>query len=147
MKAPMDERDEALVAEAAAAREAAYAPYSKFRVGAAVRARDGRIFRGCNVENASYPLSVCAERNAVAAMVVAGAREIEAIAVVTDRDPPVTPCGGCRQVIRELGPRARVILASTRGARAETTIEDLLPRSFGPRDLGAAGVAPAEARP
>ena len=114
----------------------AYAPYSRFRVGAAVRAPDGTIYRGCNVENASYPLSVCAERNAIAAAVAGGARRIEAIAVVGDTPEPIAPCGGCRQVIREFGRNARVILASVRGARAETTIEALLPKSFGPEHLG-----------
>jgi cytidine deaminase len=132
----LPERDEALVAEAAAARERAYAPYSKFCVGAAVRAPGGRIFRGCNVENASYPLSVCAERNAIAAMVEGGGREIEAIAIFADSPKGlVSPCGGCRQVIRELGPKARVILANPHGKRLETTIEALLPWSFGPGHL------------
>jgi cytidine deaminase len=133
-----NDRDEALVREAAAARERAYAPYSRFLVGAAVRAADGRVFRGCNVENASYPLCVCAERNAIAAMVEAGAREIEAIAVVAEAGPAggvCAPCGGCRQVIFEFGPRARVLLASPRGARLETTIAELLPRGFGPENL------------
>jgi cytidine deaminase len=130
--------DEALVEEAIAARERAYAPYSRFRVGAAVRGDDGRVYRGCNVENASYPLSVCAERNAVAAAIAGGARRIEAIAVVADTAEPVSPCGGCRQVIFEFGPGARVILANLRGARLGTTLDALLPRGFGPGHLGVA---------
>ena len=78
----------------------AYAPYSKFKVGAAAR-MDGQVYTGVNVENASYPLSVCAERNAIAAGVGAGARHLEEIVVVTDASPPSSPCGGCRQVLRE----------------------------------------------
>ena len=90
-----------LEARAKAAQAAAYAPYSKFKVGAAVRA-NGLIFEGVNVENASYPLSVCAERNAIAAAVLAGALELEAVAICTDASPPSSPCGGCRQVLLEL---------------------------------------------
>jgi cytidine deaminase len=128
--------DEALVAEALAARERAYAPYSKFAVGAAVLAEDGRVYRGCNVENASYPLGVCAERNAIAAMVAGGARRALVVAVIADQPEPVTPCGGCRQVLREFGREARVVLANVRGARVTTTLEALLPRGFGPEHLG-----------
>lgn len=131
-----DRADDDLVKAAAEARERAYAPYSNFRVGAAVRAEGGAIYRGCNVENASYPLSVCAERNAIAAAVLGGARRIEAIAVVADTPVPTAPCGGCRQVIRELGRGARIILANPAGARVATTLEALLPQSFGPEHLG-----------
>jgi cytidine deaminase len=126
---------EALVLAAVEVRERAYAPYSRFKVGAAVLA-EGKVYRGCNVENAAYPLAVCAERNAIAAAIAGGARRIEAIAVVADTEAPVSPCGGCRQVIRELGREAKVILGNLRGARLETTVAELLPRSFGPGQLG-----------
>jgi cytidine deaminase len=123
--------DEALVAAARAVRRRAYAPYSRFSVGAAVRDEDGRVHVGCNVENASYGLTVCAERNAVAAAVAAGARAIRAVAVVTPTRPPGTPCGACRQVLAELGSaRTPVLLAGPTGPSAVTTLGALLPRSF-----------------
>jgi len=100
-------------------------------VGAAVLA-GGRIFTGVNVENASYPVSVCAERNAVAAAVAAGERRIDCIAVVTDQPRPTPPCGGCRQVLWEFGPESLVVSASTGGARATWALEDLIPDAFGP---------------
>jgi cytidine deaminase len=131
----VDAGAEALLGLARAARERAYAPYSRFKVGAAV-ATDAGVFVGANVENASYPLSVCAERTAIATAVAAGARRLLAIAVVADTPGPVAPCGGCRQVIREFGPSARVHLANTRGALRTTTIDALLPAAFGPEDLG-----------
>jgi len=90
---------DSLLAEARQAREAAYAPYSHFAVGAALRTRSGRVFRGCNVENISFGLTSCAERNAVFAAVVAGEKEFEAVAIVADSKEPVTPCGACRQVL------------------------------------------------
>jgi cytidine deaminase len=127
--------DEArLVAAATAARGRAYAPYSRFAVGAAVLA--GRqIFTGANVENASYGLSNCAERSAVFAAVGAGARTIEAVAVVTDTALPTPPCGACRQVLNEFGPQMTVISATVSGAVTRTKLSDLLPASFGPESL------------
>lgn len=117
---------------ACAARARAYAPYSKFKVGAAVRA-NGQIFEGVNVENASYPLSVCAERNAIAAAVLAGATKLEAVAVCTDASPPSSPCGGCRQVLREFAadPAAVTIVAvNPKGERRSWTLAELLPDGF-----------------
>jgi len=136
--AAMDQRQtDELVAAAAAARANAHAPYSRYLVGAAVRTADGRIFTGCNVENASYGLSVCAERHAVAAAVAAGATSLVGIVVVTTSDPPAAPCGACRQVMAEFGDFA-VILANTHGGRRRTTVRDLLPMAFDPDTLAAA---------
>ena len=123
--------DAPLLAAARAVRERAHAPYSRFRVGAAVRDERGRIHVGCNVENVSYGLTVCAERNAVAAAVAAGARRIQAVAVVTAARPPATPCGACRQVLAEVGDLRTVILvAGPTGAARRTTLGSLLPRAF-----------------
>jgi cytidine deaminase len=120
-----------LVQAARAARKRAYAPYSKFQVGAAVLDEKGRVHVGCNVENASYGLTICAERNAVAAAVAAGARAVRAVAVVTPTRPPGTPCGACRQVLAELAlPDAPVLLAAPTGAAEATTVGALLPRGF-----------------
>jgi len=127
-------RDE-LVEAATAVRQRAYAPYSHFLVGAAVMAA-GEIFAAPNIENASYPLSVCAERNACAVAVAAGNTQIEAVAVVGTGDKPTPPCGGCRQVLFEFGGAdLMVIVASPSGARAVWTLAELLPSAFGPRDL------------
>jgi cytidine deaminase len=122
-------------ARAVAAR--AYAPYSKFAVGAAVQ-MDGHIYSGVNVENASYPLGVCAERNAIAAGVAAGARHLEAIVVFTHASPPSSPCGGCRQVLREFATdpsKVSVIAINDRGERRTWTLEQLLPDSFSGAEL------------
>jgi cytidine deaminase len=120
-----------LVRAARAVRKRAYAPYSRFQVGAAVLDEKGRVHVGCNVENASYGLTICAERNAVAAAVAAGARAVRAVAVVTPTSPPGTPCGACRQVLAELArPDAPVLLAGPTGVAETTTVGDLLPRSF-----------------
>jgi cytidine deaminase len=129
------ERIDELVAAARGAIGVAYAPYSGFRVGAAVLA-DGRIYTGVNVENASAPLSVCAERNAVAAAVTAGDRVIDALAVVTAAARRTPPCGGCRQVLWEFGPSSIVVAETLGGDRAMWALEDLLPEAFGPNDLG-----------
>ncbi|HEX4449703.1 MAG TPA: cytidine deaminase [Kofleriaceae bacterium] len=115
----------------------AYAPYSKFSVGAAVQ-MDGKTFAAVNVENASYPLGVCAERNAIAAGVAAGARELEAVAVFTHASPPSSPCGGCRQVLREFArdPAAVTVTAiNDQGERRTWTLEQLLPDSFSGSEL------------
>ena len=118
-----------LFAAARAVRARAHAPYSKFRVGAAVLDERGRVHAGCNVENASYGLTVCAERNAVAAAVAAGAKRIRAVAVVSDG--AVTPCGACRQVLVELGGLdTEVLLAGPGGAPRATTLGALLPDAF-----------------
>ncbi len=123
------------VGRAREARDRAYAPYSGFQVGAAIVA-GGRIFTGENVENASYPVSVCAERNAVARMIDEGERTIDAVAVVTGADEPTPPCGACRQVLWEFGREALVVAETTAGRRAMWALEDLLPDAFGPEDLG-----------
>lgn len=123
--------DEALlVAEARAAREHAYAPYSHFAVGAAVLGASGKVYRGCNVESASYPTTCCAERVAVYNAVVNGETAILAVAVVTDTDPPAFPCGGCRQVLHEFGPHALVLAANLGDRVARSTVGRLLPGGF-----------------
>ena len=130
MIAPADARR--LVAAARAARRRAYAPYSRFQVGAAVLCR-GQVHAGCNVENASYGLTVCAERVAVGTMVAAGGRRLEAVAVASGTSPPTPPCGACLQTLAELGrPSLPVLLAGPRGKPVQTTLGELLPRSFGP---------------
>jgi cytidine deaminase len=120
---------EGLVAAAREARAHAYAPYSTFHVGAAILA-GGRVFTGVNVENASYPLSVCAERNAAAAAVMAGETRFDAVAVVADDTEPTPPCGGCRQVLHEFGPDMLVVAEADGGRRAEWTVSALLPEAF-----------------
>ena len=126
-----------LEARARAAQQHAYAPYSKFRVGAAVR-MSGQIFAGVNVENASYPVSVCAERNAIAAAVAAGARVLEAVVVATDASPPSSPCGACRQVLAEFAAhpgQVTVVAVNSQGERRSWTLAELLPDAFSGREL------------
>jgi cytidine deaminase len=119
----------ALLKAARAVRARAHAPYSKFRVGAAVLDERGRIHAGCNVENASFGLTVCAERNAVAAAIAAGATRIRAVAVVTPT--AATPCGACRQVLMELGgPATDVLIAGPKSAAQSRTLGQLLPAAF-----------------
>jgi cytidine deaminase len=132
---------EALIEAALAARARAYAPYSRFPVGAALRTEEGAIHAGCNVENAAYPQGTCAEAGAIAAMVMAGHRRIAEIVVAGGGEVPCTPCGGCRQKIREFAapdlmvrmvdPTGRLLLA--------TTLDALLPHSFGPDNLAGSG--------
>jgi cytidine deaminase len=122
---------DALVEAAAAVRKRAHAPYSGYSVGAAVLDGEGRTHLGCNVENASYGLTVCAERHAVAAAVAAGATELRGVAVVTASVPPASPCGACRQVLAEFGDFP-VVLANPDGNRRLTTVSELLPDAFGP---------------
>ena len=126
-------KQDKLVFLAAEARKKAHAPYSNFSVGAALLARSGRIYTGSNVENASYGLSVCAERVAVFKAVSEGEREFEAIAVVTENG--VTPCGACRQVLIEFGDDIQVIVADTAGHRRAFALTDLLPEGFTPEHL------------
>jgi cytidine deaminase len=131
-----------LVAAARAARERAYAPYSGFRVGAALLTDQGDVIAAANVENASYGLAICAERSAVVAAVAAGSRGFLAIAVAGNGPDPVTPCGACRQVLREFpnGPDLEVLCAGESGDRLlTTTLGALLPDSFGPEDLAGSG--------
>ena len=123
------------MAAAAEVRANAYAPYSEFHVGAAVLA-GGRIFTGVNAENASYPLGMCAERNAVGAAVTAGEKKIDCVAVVTDAARPTPPCGGCRQVLWEFGPESLVVSETTSGKRVAWALEDLIPDAFGPSSFG-----------
>lgn len=117
-----------LVAEALAARELAYAPYSNYLVGAAVLAADGTVIAGCNVENAAYPATICAERVALTAAIAQGKRELVAIAIAT-RDGG-SPCGICRQVMAELGLEMQVYISNEQGDFRTTTVRDLLPESF-----------------
>jgi cytidine deaminase len=124
----------ALVEAARQARGKAYAPYSKYTVGAAVLTGSGSIFTGANVENAAYPSGMCAERVAVFDAVSRGEKDIRAVAVVTENGG--APCGACRQVLAEFGLQADVLLADSTGeVSARLTVSDLLPRSFGPKDL------------
>ena len=123
----------------AAARDAqarAYAPYSRFQVGAAVLDEQGRIHAGCNVENAAYPEGTCAEAGAIAAMVLAGGTRVRAVLVLGEGAAPVTPCGGCRQKLREFADAAMpVLVADRQRLRAHFTLSELLPASFGPDHL------------
>ena len=123
------------MAQAAAARERAYCPYSGFAVGAAVLTAAGHVFPGCNVENAAYSATICAERAALLGAYAAGEREIVALAVIADTPGPVSPCGTCRQVIHELAPGCTVVLANTRGDMRLITPQELLPGGFMPTDL------------
>jgi cytidine deaminase len=133
------ETDEALFARAQGAQMRSYSPYSKFRVGAAVEVgASGNVYEGANVENASYGLAVCAERNAVMRAVLDGAREIAAVAVASDITPPAPPCGMCLQTLMEFASdpkKVRVILGNGRGERIVHTLHELLPHGFRPDDL------------
>ena len=129
---------DALFEAARQAKARAYAPYSRFRVGAAVRGRDGAIYAGCNVENAAYPTGTCAEAGAIAAMVAAGERRILEILVLGDGYGLVTPCGACRQRIREFAADdARIHAAGPEGVRRTFELAELLPFAFGPDNLSA----------
>ncbi len=130
-----EEQRASLVDAARAASANAYAPYSRFHVGAAVLGDDGRIWSGANVENASYGLTSCAERNAIFAAVFGGMKRVVAVAIHTPTDAPTAPCGACRQVIFEFGPGARVLSCCDGEDVRETSIDALLPDAFGPLDL------------
>ncbi|HMO58298.1 MAG TPA: cytidine deaminase [Roseiflexaceae bacterium] len=138
MTALHDDQQAALIEAARDARRHAYTPYSHFAVGAALLAADGRIFPGCNIENAAYSSTVCAERVALLSAYAAGARDVVALAVVADTPGPVSPCGTCRQVMFELAPHATVILANMADARFVTTPRELLPHGFEPSDMDSA---------
>ena len=127
---------DALLTAARAAREKAYAPYSHFNVGSALLADNGKVYTGANVENASYGLSICAERNAVSAAILDGAKHIVACAVITESSPPAAPCGMCRQTLNEFAKgEVPIALGNTSGERRDTTLAVLLPMAFGPEDL------------
>ncbi|XP_060793593.1 cytidine deaminase a [Neoarius graeffei] len=118
------------------AKKFAYSPYSKFRVGAALLTHDGTVFTGCNVENACLTLGICAEKVAISKAVSEGHREFKAIAIASDMvDTFISPCGGCRQVMREFGLQWEVYLSKPDGSFITKTVKDLLPVSFGPEDL------------
>ena len=120
---------ESLIDEARAVSEKAYAPYSAFHVGAALLAEDGSVHVGCNVENASYGLTVCAERSAVASAVAQGVKRFRAVAIVTDGERPNGPCGACRQVLAEFAPDL-VVVSEAGGLRKQWTLGELLPEPF-----------------
>jgi cytidine deaminase len=129
--------DAELFAAAEAIRQKAYAPYSKFQVGVALLADDGRVYSGCNVENAAYPIGNCAEASAIAAMIAGGAKRIKRVYVTGPGTLPVTPCGGCRQRLREFADLdVTVISHGVEGAPLTQTLGQLLPHSFGPEYLG-----------
>ncbi|ACL70002.1 cytidine deaminase [Halothermothrix orenii] len=131
----MDKTIKTLIKKAREAREKSYSPYSNFATGAAVLTKEGKIFTGCNIENASYGLTNCAERTAIFKAVSEGYTEFEALAVVADTTRPVPPCGACRQVIREFSPDMKVIMGNLSGNTVETTAKELLPGAFNRGDL------------
>ncbi|MBM7584718.1 cytidine deaminase [Bacillus pakistanensis] len=125
-----------LIEEAKKARELAYVPYSKFKVGAALLTNDGKVYHGCNIENAAYSMCNCAERTALFKAYSEGDKDFQMIAVVADTNRPVPPCGACRQVISELcSPSMKVILTNLNGDVQELTVHELLPGAFSPEDL------------
>ncbi|HEX7000250.1 MAG TPA: cytidine deaminase [Trueperaceae bacterium] len=129
------EPPEDLLAAAKAAFRNAYIPYSGFGVGAALRAEDGEVYAGANVENASFGLTRCAEQSAVQAMATAGGRSFSQVVVYTESEEPSSPCGACRQVLHEFAPEAEVFLANHQGDVIRTTVRELLPGAFGPEKL------------
>ncbi|MGX1790372.1 cytidine deaminase [Bosea sp. NPDC055332] len=127
---------DALFTAARTAQQRAYAPYSRFRVGAVILADDGSVYPGCNVENAAYPVGACAEAGAISAMIAGGGHAIRAIVVIGDGAELVTPCGACRQRIREFAaPETPILIAGPEGIRARFSLAELLPASFGPANL------------
>jgi cytidine deaminase len=137
MKELTDADRDRLVSAAKLASRHTYSPYSRFPVGAAVLDASGEVFAGTNVENASFGLTICAERSAIIKAVSAGRREIEAVVIYTPTDNPTVPCGACRQVINEFNAHAMVISVCDGPAILRMSIDDLLPRAFGPTDLKA----------
>jgi cytidine deaminase len=130
-----DKRIRELIVMAKQASVRAYCPYSKFRVGAAMLAKSGNVYTGCNVENAAYGSTICAERGAIMQMVVGGDQEIEAVVIYTPTEVASSPCGACRQVINEFGPKARIISVCNTSDRIDEILNGLLPGAFGPRNL------------
>lgn len=124
-----------LVRAATEAMSRAYAPYSGFRVGAALATTDGRVFVGCNVENSSYPVGICAERGAVASAVAHGARSFSALVVATEAEQPTPPCGMCRQVLVEFAPALEIVSVTSGGATTRWDLRELLPAPFTPDSL------------
>lgn len=125
-----------LLNAALAVRERAWVPYSRFKVGAAIRAQSGAVYSGCNVENVAYPQGTCAEAGAIAAMVAGGDTRIAEVVVVADSEHPTTPCGGCRQKLREFaGPEVIVTMVTLEGRSLSMTMEQLLPGAFGPEHM------------
>jgi cytidine deaminase len=135
---PADDRMEELVRAAREAMSRAYAPYSGFRVGAALLGADGSITQGCNVENAAYPSSICAERGAVMAAVAAGVRRFEQLVIATESDDPTPPCGQCRQVLVEFAPALPVASVTASGRVQRWSMAELLPNPFIPASLPSA---------
>lgn len=133
-------KKEQLMELAKEGREKAYVPYSKFKVGAALLTTDGKVFKGCNIENSGYSMTNCAERTAMFKAVSEGERDFAAIAIVADTEGPCSPCGACRQVISEFcAPNMPVYLTNMKGDVQETTVKELLPGAFSPEDLLNAG--------
>ena len=133
---PADRVWTTLTERAMGAMERAYAPYSGFRVGAALLAADGSVTEGCNVENAAYPAGICAERAAVAAAVSRGVRSFRALVIATEADAPAPPCGMCRQVLMEFAPELSVVSVTRGGAESRWSLPELLPHAFTPTSLG-----------
>lgn len=130
----MTEEDKALLDEAARVRGFAYAPYSNFKVGAAIRTKDGKMYGGCNIENSSFSSTMCAERTAIYRAVSSGETEFDAIAVVSDSTNPAAPCGSCLQVLAEFGV-SRIIMSNLNGDTEEMTIGELLPKAFSKENM------------
>lgn len=131
----VNENYKKLIKEAEKARKRAYTPYSKFNVGAAILSSDGKIFTGCNIENASFGLTVCAERVAILKAISEGSSKFEAIAIVGDTNRPCSPCGACRQVISEFGKDIKIIMSNLKGDIKIKKIDELLPEAFNKNDL------------
>ena len=127
-----------LLGLARTARTRAYAPYSQYKVGAALLCGSGKIYPGCNIENAAYPVCLCAERTALGAAIAAGESEFLAMAVIAESERPVPPCGMCRQMLLEFAPEMPILLANLRGAERRTTPRELLPDGFEAHDMPAA---------
>jgi cytidine deaminase len=136
LDSPGDDRTLTVLRERAfAAMDRAYAPYSNFRVGAAILASDGSVTEGCNVENAAFPAGLCAERSAAASAVVRGNRSFETLVIATEAHEPTPPCGICRQVLEEFSPRLLVVSVTREGREARWTLDELLPKAFSPHSL------------